>query len=30
MSATTLFGGPFVYVQDAAGDPLVGAEITIF
>lgn len=30
MAATTLFGGPFLYLVDADGVPLVGAKVTIF
>lgn len=30
MAATTLFNGPFIYVVDADGVPLVGAKITTF
>ncbi len=30
MAATTLFAGPFVYIVDSDGIPLVGAKITTF
>lgn len=30
MAANTLFSGPFVYLQDASGNPIVGGEITTF
>lgn len=30
MPATTLFGGPFVHIEDADGNPIVGAQITVF
>lgn len=30
MAATTLFNGPFVYIVDENGVPLVGAKITTF
>lgn len=30
MAATTLFNGPFLYIVDADGVPLVGAKVTTF
>ncbi len=30
MPATTLFGGGFVHIEDENGDPVVGAQITVF
>lgn len=30
MAATTLFNGPFITIFDADGNPVVGAQITVF
>lgn|SRR4051812_32989339 len=30
MAATTLFAGPFVYIQDQDGTPIVGAKIRTY
>lgn len=30
MAAVTLFNGPFIHIEDADGNPIVGAQITTF